>query len=281
MAVSIQSLERGLANLSLAGVWRMVRDPRMSLVRLAAPPASTITDAASFLFPDETRESVERCRLEFVGNHLFFAELDRRLFETRHRRAVYEDWWELLYLAVRFARPGVVFETGVFDGQSSAVVLQALDDNGAGQLISIDLPATSTIGGSTQCMLEASLPAGCAPGWAIPDRLRSRQRLVLGDSKEWLPRLLAEHPRIDIFFHDSLHTYEHMYFEYSLAWRHLPEGGLLLSDDIFWSAAFHRFCKERRSAYVHSGRFGATRKPHGALGRSRESPAGGPGSTAG
>ncbi len=144
---------------------------------------------------------------------------------------------------MRFGRPEIVFETGVFDGQSS--VLQALEDNGAGRLVSVDLPATSTVDGSTQCMRESSLPAGCDPGWAIADRLRGRQRLILGDSKEWLPRLFTEHPTVDIFIHDSLHTFEHMYFEYSLAWRHLPPGGLLLSDDIFWSAAFHRFCREQ------------------------------------
>ena len=38
--------------------------------------------------------------------------------------------------------------------------------------------------------------------------------------------------KIDIFFHDSLHTYDHMMFEYLTSWDYLKEGGVLFSDDI-------------------------------------------------
>lgn len=95
----------------------------------------------------------------------------------------------------------------------------------------------------------------------VPDRLRARHRLILGDSREVLPRVFLEEPQVNVFFHDSLHTFDHMSFEYSLAWDHLQAGGILLSDDIFWSPAFHQFCRQKRIPYVHSGRFGAARKP--------------------
>lgn len=98
------------------------------------------------------------------------------------------------------------------------------------------------------------------PGWVIPDYLRERHCLVLGDSKELLPDLFKEHRKIDIFLHDSLHTFEHQWFEYSTAWPHLYDGGVLLSDDIFWSPAFHRFCKERNRTYVRIGAFGTVKK---------------------
>ena len=65
---------------------------------------------------------------------------------------------------------------------------------------------------------------------------------------------------IDIFFHDSLHTFEHMYFEYKTAWPHLSEAGILLSDDIYWSSAFHRFASEVGRPYLRVGRLGAVRK---------------------
>jgi len=107
-------------------------------------------------------------------------------------------------MAVRFARPRMVLETGVFDGRSSAVILQALHDNDNGTLVSIDLPATDTIDGSTHRMQDTSLPPGCQPGWAIPDYLRGRHRLELGDSKELLPALFEEYADVDIFLHDSL-----------------------------------------------------------------------------
>lgn len=38
----------------------------------------------------------------------------------------------------------------------------------------------------------------------------------------------------DIFLHDSDHSYENQIFEYKWAWEHLPPGGLLVSDDIYW-----------------------------------------------
>lgn len=163
-------------------------------------------------------------------------------------------------MAIRFTKPQTVFETGVFDGKASAVILQALSDNGAGALVSIDLPAAGSIEGSTNWMTETTLPPNCQPGWIVPDYLIERYRLVLGDSKDTLPLLLEQYPGIDIFLHDSLHTFEHQYFEYTQVWPHLCEGGLLLSDDIFWSPAFHKFCKNRDKAYVNLNGFGAVRK---------------------
>jgi Methyltransferase domain len=85
--------------------------------------------------------------------------------------------------------------------------------------------------------------------------------LLLGDSKTLLPVVLAEYPAIDIFFHDSLHTYEHMLLEYTLAWPKLNAQGLLLSDDVSWSAALPTFCKQVGKPFLHiSGDFGAVRK---------------------
>lgn len=165
-------------------------------------------------------------------------------------------------MVVRVARPGVIVETGVFDGESSAVILQALSDAGRGQLVSIDLPAGDPIPGSTDRMRETRLPPGMAPGWLIPHSLRSRHRLELGDSRELLPKILSGYPGIDMFFHDSLHTLDHQLFEYRTAWPRLVPGGLLLSDDILWNAAFHRFCRAQRRRYVRvaGGTFGAVRK---------------------
>jgi predicted O-methyltransferase YrrM len=198
--------------------------------------------------------------MELLRNGRFFEELNRALVEKRHSRTNCEGWHEFLYMVVRCAKPKVVFETGVFDGLSSAVILQALHDNTGGLLVSIDLPAKEPIKGSTNGMTNTTLPADTPPGWIVPDYLRQRYQLVLGDSRELLPELLREYSSIDIFFHDSLHTFDHQYFEYTTAWPHLVEGGLLLSDDIFWSAAFYRFSKEKRKRYLHIDGFGAMRK---------------------
>lgn len=256
-----------LANVSVAKLWVLVSKPWVIPARLAAPPALSNIDAILALFPDLTPAKAEACRIEFLRNNQFFEELNKNMVEKRHRRMVCVGWNEFLYMAVRFGKPQIVFESGVFDGQSSAVILQALNDNGNGTLVSVDRPAVETIKCSTHRMMESTLPPNCQPGWAIPEYLRKQHRLVLGDSKERLPQLFKEYLKIDIFFHDSLHTFEHQYFEYTVAWPHLSEGGLLLSDDIFWSHAFYRFCKEKSKPYVRVlrslgslGGFGAVRK---------------------
>jgi predicted O-methyltransferase YrrM len=251
---------RAAANFSLARLFYFLAEPWRIPVAFTRPRPQPPAEAARALFPELTPAAIEAYRLEFLGNGAFFAEFNKAFLPRRHRRVNNPGWDEFLYLAVRVAQPKTMVETGVFDGYSSAVILQALRDNGVGRLISIDLPATDTIDMSTHLMPESTLPPGCQPGWAIPDYLRDRHRLILGDSKKVLPSLLAEHSTIDIFFHDSLHTFEHMYFEYSTAWPKLRDGGLLFSDDISWSAAFHKFCRQVGKPYVYVPDFGATRK---------------------
>lgn len=243
-------------------LWDLFSNPRMIHIKLAAPPPVCTINATLSLFPHVTVASAEACRLEFLGNHKFFYELNKNLLEKRHHLTICGGWYEFLYMAVRFSNPRIVFETGVFDGQSGAVILQALNDNSNGILVSVDLPAVETVEWSTSGMPDTTLPPHCQPGWVIPDYLRKRHHLVLGNSKELLPKLFKEWPEIDIFLHDSLHTFEHQYFEYSTAWSHLTDGGFLLSDDIHWSQAFALFCREKDRTYLRlgNGGFGAVRK---------------------
>ncbi len=110
-------------------------------------------------------------------------------------------------------------------------------------------------------MEDTALPPGRGPGWIIPEMLRARHRMLLGDAAALLPTVLAEFTEIDIFIHDSLHTYSHMLWEYRTAWPKVRAGGFLLSDDVFWSAAFHRFAREQRRPYaLVDYDFGAMRK---------------------
>jgi predicted O-methyltransferase YrrM len=161
---------------------------------------------------------------------------------------------KLLYLAVRALRPELVVETGPFNGTASAFLLQALEDNGAGRLLSFDVPQAADA-------LRVPLPTGREPGWLVPDRLRSRFELVLGDVHATLRRRLQAEPPVDLFFHDSLHTTRQMLFEYRVAWSRLRSGGLLVSDDVFWNLAFWSFTKRHRVAFRHIGNVGITRRP--------------------
>lgn len=73
---------------------------------------------------------------------------------------------------------------------------------------------------------------------AVPQSLRSDSRYASGSARLVLPRLLRRLGTIDLFVHDSLHTYDHMAFEFKLARAHLSSTGLIVSDDINTNQAF-------------------------------------------
>src|SRR6266566_7008694 len=154
-------------------------------------------------------------------------------------------WHSFLYIVVRASSPLIVVETGVLYGHSSAAILAALEDNGKGRLISVDLPIdlhqNIKVGKhDVQVGLSSNqLSIGCA----IPIDLRSRWDLILGNSLEVLPKILSENGSISIFIHDSLHTYDHMLAEYRLGYSALELGGLLISDDIRFNSAWNDFCE--------------------------------------
>src|SRR5207249_4038930 len=149
------------------------------------------------------------------------------------------DLKRLLYLAVRVARPETVVETGTYNGTTTTFLLLGLRDNGAGRLVSLDLPARSSIANA----IDHPLPSGRDPGWIVPDGLRGRLELVLGDARTTLVPVLQRLRSIDFFFHDSLHTTGHMLFEYRHAWPRLTPGGLFVTDDAFMTPAFWWFTR--------------------------------------
>src|SRR5205085_5184360 len=125
-----------------------------------------------------------------------------------------EEGKKLLYLSVRALRPRLVVETGPFNGASSTFLLHALEENGGeGRLVSFDVP-------DARDALGVPIPEGREPAWLVPDELRHRFELVLGDTRRTLRRRLARET-VDLFFHDSLHTTRHMLFEFRVAWRRL------------------------------------------------------------
>ncbi|MEP6937501.1 MAG: class I SAM-dependent methyltransferase [Chthoniobacterales bacterium] len=157
-----------------------------------------------------------------------------------------------LYALIRARRPAKIVETGVCNGFSSAVILSALARNGAGYLYSIDFPEFATAAVSDQGFWEgkggAVVPENERSGWLVPSDLRDRWLLRLGRSKEELPPLLDELCEIDLFVHDSEHSYENQLFEFRSAFAHLGAEGVLFASDINWSSAFEDFAKQVASA---------------------------------
>lgn len=153
-----------------------------------------------------------------------------------------KDMAMLLYALVRALRPDLVLETGVGAGVSSTYILCALEENRQGRLFSIDLPYLDANGQTTE------------PGWAIPDELKFRWRLDSGKSHEKLPPALEELKSVDIFFHDSEHSYSNMKWEFETIWPYLRQGGILLADDVYANNAFFEFCKSLRARPALYGR---------------------------
>ena len=129
------------------------------------------------------------------------------------------------YLVCRLLEPSVVIETGVAYGVSSAFILRALEENGQGMLYSVDLPP-----------LRRDVDRFW--GIAVPDALKGRWKLHRGSSRRVLPELLGETAVVDLFLHDSLHTYRNMRREFEAVWPRLRTGGVILADDVERNRAF-------------------------------------------
>jgi predicted O-methyltransferase YrrM len=149
-----------------------------------------------------------------------------------------------LFVILRAIRPRVVLETGVGLGYSSTYILEALRRNQSGRLLSIDLPNADA---------NWKLPSGIAAGGLVPPELTARWELRLGPTRDLLPPALAEISGLDLFLHDSQHTYDTMMFEYLGAYAALSPQGLLISDDAMWNPAMLDFASRvgRKIEYVY------------------------------
>lgn len=163
----------------------------------------------------------------------------------------------LLYVLVRLFRPKAMIETGVASGMSTTAILAAMKKNKQGKLYSIDLPLERILKRTFPdgMRYEKAFPKNKQIGWLVPNDLKQYWDLLLGDVRDTLPPLLKRLGKIDIFFHDDLHTPEHMYWEFNLIWPYLKNKGILLSDDVNsgWAAYMQ---KKRADPYSNHDFFG-------------------------
>ncbi|MGI0022296.1 MAG: class I SAM-dependent methyltransferase [Nitrososphaeraceae archaeon] len=190
---------------------------------------------------------------ELVRNQVY-KQVEMRLAENWRNLGVFGlTESRLLYTICRVIKPEIIIETGVASGLSSTIFLLALEKNDKGHLYSIDLPPSEelniTIGQHT------TIPKNKIAGWLVPDSLKKRWTLELGDSKKILPEILNKLKKCDLFLHDSDHTYEHMRWEYETVWPFLKI--MLLSDDIYRHTAFDDFAaKYKMKTHKISNRMG-------------------------
>jgi predicted O-methyltransferase YrrM len=141
------------------------------------------------------------------------------------------------YAFCRMLKPEVVVETGVAYGVSSSFILAALVENQKGTLYSIDLPPLGD-------------HADDFVGTLVPSELKSRWRLSRGTSRQLLPSLAKSIAPIDLFIHDSLHTYRNITFELETVMPFLKRPTIIVVDDIGLNGAFGDW--QRRNQSFHS-----------------------------
>jgi hypothetical protein len=187
---------------------------------------------------------------ELLDNIDFITELNQK-FASEHITLFGggQDWHYLLYALIRCKKPDIVVETGVSHGLSSTIILKALDVNCKGFLYSIDLPNIVEDN-------EFILPNGKDTGWIIPEQLRKRDLLIIGDAKKELPLIFQKIGKTDIFLHDSCHTIEHETFELNLSYLHMNKSGFVLCHDAFDNKVFYKFCKKNNLEYNNYYNFG-------------------------
>ena len=158
-----------------------------------------------------------------------------------------------LYGLTRWLRPTVVVESGGYVGMSSAFILKALADEGL----------------VTAKLHSIELSQECEQGALIPEELRSVSSSFVpmrGRIEDFLKR--NELPSsIDMFLHDSSHSYRHMLWEFHQFWPRLRDGGLLVSHDVQMNAAFPEFVSETYAHDKKTGRRDAQRTSHYEWGR--------------
>jgi len=158
-----------------------------------------------------------------------------------------------LYGLTRWVRPTVIVESCGFIGMSSAFILKALADEKL----------------ATARLYSIELSQECDQGALIPDELRSASAGFVpmrGKVEDFLKR--GQFPSsIDMFLHDSSHSYRHMLWEFRQFWPRLRDGGLLVSHDVQMNAAFPEFVTKTYAHDKKSGRRDAQRTSHHEWGR--------------
>lgn len=157
-------------------------------------------------------------------------EYERKILKTGKYWQISKDEVRCLYAVVRLKEPLIVIETGMGSGVSTTAILSAL--RGRGKLISID----------------PGIPYGRGDkrvGFLIPEELRKNLEYVKGTSSEKFNLILPSLKHVDVFFHDSDHSYDNVMFELKSMWSKMRGDPTMLIDNYDWSDAPNDFAKEK------------------------------------
>lgn len=140
---------------------------------------------------------------------------------------------DLLSDAVRLTKACRVIETGVAYGWSSLAILAAMENNGGGQLISVDMPYPKM--GNEDFV-----------GIVVPERLRDHWKMFRQPDRPGLEKAIAAFDgKIDLCHYDSDKSWWGRGYAFPLLWDALKSGGLFIADDIQDNLFFAEFAKSK------------------------------------
>jgi hypothetical protein len=205
---------------------------RPTSIRYQSVPWDGFTDRIKSTLPADI--TWQRDDGEFNRLYQELAERTRTLSDVPFPAIVDSDPMvaRLVYMFTRALKPEVVVETGVALGVNSACILSALERNGRGRLISVDLP-------------PLAVPDE-AIGAIVPDRLRTRWKLLRGSSTRVLPAALADASPVGLFVQDSLFTRRNSTQEFSCVLPHLADRAVIIGNCVHHTDAFDWLVKQSR-----------------------------------
>jgi len=175
---------------------------------------------AGGVFFDSPNAIIDSLKKPTVKSSLELGELYQLFYNSNPKTL------ELLRMLIDEVRPEIVVETGVANGTSTRTILSSFKDYNLldSKLYSMDVD----------------------PRVATPDLMSSPQfNFVIIESSKSFITAMESIKTVDLFYHDSDHSYGNQMLEYSVAWELLnPGAGILMSDDVNWSGAFLDFSKK-------------------------------------
>ena len=133
----------------------------------------------------------------------------------------------LIYDTIIRKKPKIVLETGVANGFSTMIILSALNRNGKGKLYSTEVSRNV--------------------GTLLGDSDKRRWILRVGTPRKVLSDVLDGLENIDVFLHDSDHSYRNMIFEFDAVDKKLSKSAIVMSDDIDTNQAFMEFARRKEA----------------------------------
>lgn len=208
-----------------------------------SPTPSELVGFVGDLGFETTREEILGFWLELCDDTRFQKEIVTAFHSTAiGPEKFYHNWREVLYVLIRLVQPEQVVETGVRGGLSSAYILNALEQNDSGRLVSIDIGDT--------LLLPKDLDDPKI-GWIVPHRLQNRWELRISESVAELPSVLDDDT--DIFLSDVPNDI--LREELSIAATQMHPGSIVVSSypngseaETIWSKFVDESCRRTATA---------------------------------